>query len=232
MKNIRHIFFDLDNTLWDHRKNAYLTLKEIFKREKVNEVHNIEFEDFHREYFTINENLWAQIRDGEIDKEYLRKHRFYDSFLFFGIDDEELAQKFESNFLDEILNYNELVPGAFELLEYLSAKDYQLHILSNGFHEVTFKKTELSGIKNYFRTITSADEINIRKPKPEIYAYSLEKANAKTDESVMIGDDWIADVQGARAFGMKAVFFDVFDDDFQHDGLISVKKLQDLKAVF
>lgn len=232
MKNIRHIFFDLDNTLWDHRRNAYLTLKEIFKREKVNEIYHIEFEDFHREYFTINENLWAQIRDGEIDKEYLRKHRFYDSFLFFEIDDEELAEKFESNFLDEILNYNELVPGAFELLEYLSGKAYQLHILSNGFQEVTYRKAELSGIKNYFKTITSADEINIRKPQPEIYEYGLKKAEARKEESVMIGDDWIADVQGARAFGMDAVFFDVFDDDFRYDGLISVKKLGELKAVF
>jgi len=229
MKNIRHIFFDLDNTLWDHRKNAYLTLKEIFAREKVYEAHQLEFEDFHREYFTINENLWAQIRDGEIDKEYLRKHRFYDSFLFFGIDDEELAEKFESNFLDEILNYNELVPGAFEILEYLSEKPYTLHVLSNGFQEVTFRKTELSGIKNYFETITSADEINIRKPKAEIYAYGLGKANAKPEESIMIGDDWIADIHGARAFGMQAIFFDVFDDNYQHDDLITIKKLPELK---
>ena len=137
MKNIRHIFFDLDNTLWDHRNNAYLTLKEIYKRENVQEKYNLGFEDFHREYFTINERLWAQIRDGEIDKEYLRKHRFYDSFLFFGIDDFDLAQVFEQNFLDEILNYNDLVEGAFELLEYLSEKGYTLHILSNGFKEVT-----------------------------------------------------------------------------------------------
>jgi putative hydrolase of the HAD superfamily len=87
MKKLRHIFFDLDNTLWDHRKNAFHTLKEIFEREKIQEKYNLEFEEFHKEYFTINENLWAQIRDEKISKEYLRKHRFYDSFLFFGIDD-------------------------------------------------------------------------------------------------------------------------------------------------
>ena len=145
---IQHIFFDLDNTLWDHRKNARLTLEELFRREKINEEYNIGFEEFHKEYFTINENLWAQIRDGKIDKEYLRKHRFYDSFLFFGIDDFELSQRFEVNFLDEILHYNELVEGSFEILEYLSEKKYRLHVLSNGFSEVTYRKCELSGIKN------------------------------------------------------------------------------------
>ena len=228
---IQHIFFDLDNTLWDHRKNAYFILEEIYRREEVYEKYNLGFEEFHKEYFTINERLWEQIRDGEIDKEYLRKHRFYDSFLFFGIDDFELSQTFEHNFLDEILNYNDLVEGAFELLEYLSEKGYQLHILSNGFKEVTYKKCELSGIKNYFQTITSADEINIRKPKPEIYKYALEKANAKKGESIMIGDDWIADIEGAKSFGLQVIFFDVFNDNFEADGVKVVKKLEEIKAV-
>jgi putative hydrolase of the HAD superfamily len=228
---IQHIFFDLDNTLWDHRANAYLTLKAIFKKEEVHEKYNLNFEDFHREYFTINERLWAQIRDGEIDKNYLRKHRFYDSFLFFGIDDFELAQIFENNFLDEILNYNDLVEGAFDLLEYIHNKGYTLHILSNGFQEVTAKKCELSGIHNYFKTITSADEINIRKPHPEIYDYALKKANAQVEESIMIGDDWIADVEGGKSFGLKVIYFDVFDDKYTAEGVKTIRKLEEIKSI-
>lgn len=225
---IQHIFFDLDNTLWDHRKNAYLTLKEIFAREKVQEKYQLGFEEFHKEYFTINENLWAGIRDGKIDKQYIRDHRFYDSFLFFGIDDKELSQKFENNFLDQIIENNELVEGAFDILEYLAQKKYRLHILSNGFEEVTYRKCELSGIKNYFATITSADEINIRKPQPEIFEYALKKADAKKENSIIIGDDWIADVEGGLAFGMDAVFFDRFNDDFDAE-VKTVKNLSDIK---
>lgn len=228
---IQHIFFDLDNTLWDHRKNAYLTLKEIFETEQVSLRYQLDFEEFHTEYFTINERLWEQIRDGEIDKEYLRKHRFYDSFLFFGIDDFELSQVFENQFLDQILRHNDLVEGAFELLEYLSAKKYDLHILSNGFEEVTSRKCELSGIKNYFKTITSADEINIRKPQPEIYQYALNKSNAKKEDSMMIGDDWVADVEGGKAFGLKVVFLDVFNDNFEAEEVMVIKKLAELKNI-
>ena len=226
---IQHIFFDLDNTLWDHRRNAYLTLKDIFETQQVSLRYKLDFEEFHQEYFTINERLWEQIRDGEIDKEYLRKHRFYDSFLFFGIDDFELAQAFERNFLDEILNYNDLVEGAFEILEYLHDKGYKMHILSNGFQEVTHKKCELSGIQNYFETITSADEINIRKPKPEIYKYALDKAGVTAAESLMIGDDWIADVEGAKSFGLSVIYFDVFDDKFEADEVKVIKKLIELR---
>ena len=228
---IQHIFFDLDNTLWDHRGNAFLTLKEIFKREGIQTKYNINFDDFHHEYFTINERLWEQIRDGEIDKDYLRKHRFYDTFLFFGIDDFELAQIFEHNFLDEILNYNDLVDGAFDILEYLHDKGFQLHILSNGFQEVTARKCELSGIQNYFKTITSADEINVRKPKHEIYEYALKKAQAEISESMMIGDDWIADIEGAKSFGMEVVFFDVFNDKYEAEGVKVIKKLSELKEI-
>lgn len=227
-RSIQHIFFDLDNTLWDHRKNAYLTLKDIYSREKIQEKYSLGFEEFHKEYFTINENLWAQIRDGKIDKNYIREHRFYDSFLFFGIDDKELSEKFENNFLDEIVSNNELVEGAFELLEYLSEKKYILHILSNGFEEVTYRKCELSGIKNYFETITSADEINIRKPQPEIFAYALKKSNASKEHSIIIGDDWIADVEGGLSFGMDAIFFDRFDDNFETE-VKTVKHLSDIK---
>lgn len=229
MENIRHIFFDLDNTLWDHRKNAYLTLKNIFDKERIREKFSLDFEDFHREYFTINENLWALIRDGKIDKDHIRKYRFYDSFLFFGIDDFELSQKFEHQFLDEIIEYNELVEGTVDLLDYLKSKNYILHILSNGFEEVTYRKCELSGIKDYFETITSADEINIRKPHPEIYRFALNKSGAIPENSIMIGDDWTADIEGALSFGMDAIFFDRFDDDFDAD-VRTVKNLSEIKA--
>lgn len=225
---IQHIFFDLDNTLWDHRRNAKLALEDLFRREQIREKYSLTFEEFHKEYFTVNENLWAQIRDGAIDKEYIRKFRFHNTFLFFGIDDFELAQRFEINFLDEIVSYNHLVEGAFELLEYLSQKKYRLHVLSNGFKEVTYRKCELSGIKNYFETITSADEINIRKPQPEIFEYALNKSGTKKAESVIIGDDWTADIEGGLAFGMKAIFFDVFNDNYTAENVKNVKKLSEI----
>jgi putative hydrolase of the HAD superfamily len=103
-----------------------------------------------------------------------------------------------------------------------------MHILSNGFKEVTQRKCEISGIKNYFQTITSADEIDIRKPQPEVYDYALKKAGAKIEESMMIGDDWIADVEGGKSFGLEVVFLDVFNDNFEAEGVKVIKKLKDL----
>lgn len=229
MKNVRHIFFDLDNTLWDHRKNAYLTIKELFSQQKISEQYNIDFELFHDAYHEINEKLWEQIRDGEIDKEYLRKYRFYNTFLRFEVDNQDLADYFEHHFLDEILKYNELVPGAADLLDYLEAKEYKMHIISNGFQEVTERKCILSGIADYFETITSADSVGVRKPRPEIFQYSLDLARAEKSESILIGDDWIADVKGAQRFGIDVIFFDVYNDNPQEENLKIIKHLSQVK---
>lgn len=226
---IQHIFFDLDNTLWDHRKNAYLTIKNLFEKEEITLKYNIDFEEFHAAYHIINERLWEQIRDGEIDKEYLRKHRFYDTFRRFGIDNLELSMYFEEHFLDKILNYNHLVESAEVVLEYLKAKNYTLHIISNGFQEVTERKCILSGIDHYFQTITSADSVGIRKPNREIFEYSLGLAKAEKEESILIGDDWIADVVGAQNFGIDVIFFDVLNENPQQDDLKVIKHLLQIK---
>lgn len=232
MNRIQHLFFDLDNTLWDHRKNAELTLRDLFDKEQVATQYGLGFEEFHREYFTINEHLWALIRDGQIGKEELRHRRFYESFLFFGIDDLPLAQRFEHHFLDEIVRYNELVPGTGDLLGYLKTKGYRLHILSNGFQEVTRRKCELSGIAGYFETITSADEIGIRKPHPEIFLHAMAKSGAAAADSAMIGDDWIADIEGSSALGLKSYFLDVFRDNPSAEGVTVVQSLAALKDFF
>lgn len=226
---IQHIFFDLDNTLWDHRRNAYLTIKDLFDKEEITLKYNIDFEEFHSVYHEINERLWEQIRDGEIDKEYLRKHRFYDTFKHFGIDDLELSMFFEEHFLDKILNYNHLVEGAQYILDYLKAKNYTLHIISNGFQEVTERKCILSGIDHYFQTITSADSVGVRKPNPAIFEYSLGVAEAKKEESILIGDDWIADVIGAQQFGMDVIFFDVLNENKEVENLKVIKHLLQIK---
>ncbi|HCM32847.1 MULTISPECIES: YjjG family noncanonical pyrimidine nucleotidase [Chryseobacterium] len=226
---MQHVFFDLDNTLWDHRRNAYLTIKELFEKKEITSKYNIGFEEFHDVYHEINESLWEKIRDGIIGKEYLREHRFYDSFMHFGVDNKELSLYFEEHFLDNIVSHNELVEGAEDILDYLKAKNYTLHIISNGFQDVTERKCTLSGIAPYFKTITSADAVGVRKPNPKIFEYSLGLSDAKKEESILIGDDWIADAMGARDFGMDSIFFDVYKEDKQGTGLKAITHLHQIK---
>lgn len=227
-QTLKHVFFDLDNTLWDHRKNAELTLKKLFKKYNTSEVYKLDFQDFHDEYHTINEGLWALLRDEKIDKEYLRKHRFYDSFLKFKIDDFELAQRFEHEFLDEIVEFNEVVPGTHEILNYLAANGYVLHIITNGFEEVTHRKIEGGKMAHYFATVTSADDVGVRKPNPKIFDFALHLAGAKKEESILIGDDWVADVLGGINYGIDVIFFDVYKEQ---PALTEIKRIETLMEI-
>ena len=227
--NIQHIFFDLDNTLWDHRKNAYLTIKDIFTKNDIEEKFQIDFEEFHKKYDEINENLWERLRDGVIDKEYLRNYRFYDTFRYFGVDDKALSDYFEDHFLDKILQYNELVDGAEDILKYLKEKEYSLHIISNGFQEVTERKCILSGIAPYFQTITSADSVGKRKPNPAIFEFSLQTSGASLEKSILIGDDWVADVKGAQNFGLDVIFFNALKENIEEPDLKIIQHLSEIK---
>jgi putative hydrolase of the HAD superfamily len=102
-------------------------------------------------------------------------------------------------------------------------------VISNGFKEVTERKCILSGIDKYFQTITSADSVGVRKPNPKIFEYSLGLSDAKKENSILIGDDWIADVVGAQNFGMDVIFFDVFNENPKEEGLKVIKHLLQIK---
>ncbi len=226
---IQHIFFDLDNTLWDFNKNSECALKNMYKEFGVEALYGVDFKLFHENYYEINENLWAEFRDYKITKSVLRDRRFKQAFLSIGVEEMELAEKFEEIYFQEIVKFNYLIEGTEELLLHLQKK-YQIHILSNGFLEVTKRKIETSDLKNYINTWTSAEEINVRKPKPEIFEYALKKANAIKIESIYIGDDLIADIKGGNDFGIKTIFYNPNEITVKED-IKSVNKLLEIKNV-
>ena len=228
MNTIKHVFFDLDNTLWDFRKNAKFALEKLYIKYDVESRYGFTFDEFHPHYHESNEGLWALIRDKKITKEELRARRFKEAFDNLGINNDELAKVFEDEYMETITNYNEVVDGAMELLDYLKP-NYKLHIITNGFIEVSKRKIESSDLNGYFDTVTYADEIEILKPDPRIYDLAMEKSGAKKNESIYIGDDWIADAVGANAYGMSAIFFDRLDDIFEIENVLTIKHLDEVR---
>lgn len=230
MENISHVFFDLDNTLWDYRRNAKIILAKLFEEFQIQEKYAFTFNEFYPFYYESNESLWADLRDQKVTKEELRNRRFPEAFTQMGIPNPEFAMDFEERFVNEVTHSNYLVEGAEELLEYLKNK-YTIHILSNGFEEVTHRKIENSIIRNYVETITTAEGAGVPKPDPEAFQVSLDKAKAVKTESIYIGDDWIADMVGATRFGMKAIFFNPLNENHLWiEEVPVVEKLMDLKS--
>jgi len=204
VKVYKHIFFDLDRTLWDFDQNMVDALREIFFEFNLDSSFpNVN--TFIKCFSKHNEYLWEKYRKGELKKDVLRFKRFDLTLKDYGVNDLLLAKRIGDEFIRITPTKTALVPHAREVLDYLSPK-YKLHIISNGFNEVQFPKLETCHIAKYFDKVITSEISGYHKPCPEAFGYSLSSANAKKVESIMIGDDLEIDVLGAKKFGMDQVY--------------------------
>lgn len=211
--NIKHIFFDLDHTLWDFDKNSGLAFNSIFEKNLI----EVKLELFLEVYAPINSHYWKLYREERVSKENLRYWRLKETFDALNIDvSDEKIQALSIDYIDHLPLHNHLLEGSLEILEYLQQK-YTMHIITNGFKEVQYKKLESSGILKYFTTITTSEDVGVKKPNKAIFENALEVANAKKEESIMIGDNFEADFMGAIDFGMKAILYNYYKKDFPSD---------------
>ncbi len=206
-KKYKHLFFDLDRTLWDFEKSALEAFREIFEHHGFDKRGWGNYRDFHEKYAKHNFRLWELYRIGSLDKETLRWKRFYLTLLDFGVDDKALAEEIGEEYLDISPRKVNLFPHTMETLACLAPK-YHLHLITNGFQEVQEIKVKVSGMDRYFETLITSEKAGVKKPDARIFYYAFDKTGARAQESLMIGDDYPVDIEGARRVGMDQVFFD------------------------
>lgn len=212
-KKYTHIFFDLDNTLWDFEENSYHALHAAFLHFSL-DGQGYKYRHFFTIYSKHNQRLWEEYRQRKVVKNELKKLRFqktFDELKIEGID----ASEMNSFYLDEMPKHKRLVEGAKDLLDYLKSKGYHLYIITNGFREVQYKKIETSNLSGYFLKIFISEEIKAPKPDRKIFEYALKSANAPKQKSMVVGDSFEIDVKGALSFGIDAIFYNRFLPDIQ-----------------
>ena len=212
-KKYTHLFFDLDNTLWDFKTNSKLAMQITFARFEL-ERKQIDFDTYYNVFEKHNHALWESYRKNEVDKKELIKRRFSDTFLELKVKGPE-AEEINAFYLDEMAKQKILYPGVLELLRDLKEKQYRLNIITNGFKEVQNKKMEFSGLKEFFDKIFTSEEVKKPKPAREIFEHAIKSSNAKKEKSIMIGDDWDVDISGALNFGIDAIYIgNCLNNDF------------------
>jgi YjjG family noncanonical pyrimidine nucleotidase len=208
-KSFTHLFFDLDHTLWDFEKNSLACIFEIFEKHADLLDANLHPEDFYRHFSVINRNLWNQLDTGEITHQYLRANRF--KLAFEAVDfelSEAHSQIINETFLGLLPHKKFLISGALEILQELN-QEYTLHLISNGFEAIQTQKMQASGILGFFENVVCFDTAGARKPDKQIYNYAIEKTKASKDSCLMIGDSYVADIEGANLAGIEALHFDI-----------------------
>jgi putative hydrolase of the HAD superfamily len=228
----KHLFFDLDHTLWDFEANSRLTLAEMYQNMQLEKRGINDFDLFHKNYLAHNDKLWERYRKGFIKVDELRWKRFWLTLLDFKIGDEQLARDMAVHFLDLLPTRTLLFPQAIEVLEYLVAKNYDLHLITNGFEKTQHSKLKHSGIDKYFVEVITSEGSNSLKPHKEIFDFAMEKAKADPKHSIMIGDDPEVDIKGAMNAGIDQVFVNHVEKIIDFKPTYEVKSLGELKGIF
>lgn len=230
MSTYKHILFDLDHTLWDFDKNSAETLLELHTDYNLEKRHGIDAHHFITTYSDINARLWKLYDHGEITKHQLRKVRFEQVFQRFGAADDSLAATLDTVYIERCPEKTHLFEGTIELLELLVDK-YNLHIVTNGFNETQDRKLKASGLHPYFDTVTTSENAGCKKPDPKYFYHKLKKINALETECIMIGDNLLNDVIGARGVSIDQVFFNHRNEIHQEKITHEIKTLKELRNI-
>lgn len=202
----KHIFFDLDHTLWDFDTNAKETLIELYRFFNLQELINSPFEDFYTTYLHHNAILWDRYHKGFISSDDLKWKRMWRTLIDFKVGDEVLAKEMAAKFLEILPTKKILFDYTTEILEYLLNKNYTLHLLTNGFEKTQWSKINNSDLAKYFTYVITSEISSCVKPSKEMFDFAINKCSALLHESIMIGDNLDADIQGAINAGMDSVF--------------------------
>ena len=201
----KHLFFDLDHTLWDFDANARETLQQLHTDLKLSDRGVHDFDLFHKNYLAHNEKLWDRYRKGYIRQEELRLKRMLLTLLDFKIADEALTREISDLFLQLLPTRTLLFPDTVEVLQYLSDKGYVMHLITNGFEKTQLCKINSCNLRSFFKEVITSEGSNSLKPHKEIFEYALLKAGTTVTESIMIGDSLEIDIMGAMGVGMDQV---------------------------
>ena len=210
------LFIDFDDTLCDTHAGAQKALCGLFEEYGLGRW----FPDpqvFYDAYWKVNIELWQQYGRGEISRDYLIVERFRrplslsdsNSSLFTL---HSSLKEMSDRFLDLCVENTGVLDGAHELVDYLQRRGYRLHLCSNGFHEVQFRKLRNCGLDGCFDSVILSEDAGVNKPRRGFFDYAFRLSQANPATTVMIGDGWDSDMRGAIDYGLDTIFFNRFPD--------------------
>lgn len=231
-KQYKHIFFDLDHTLWDFDRNSVAALRSVYDEYDLGSEYGItDFDAFSEIYLAHNERLWDRFRNGYIKRDELRWKRFWLTLLDYKIGDTALAHELSAAYLEILPVQTILTPYAKELLDHCKGR-YAIHLITNGFETTQWLKLQYSGIASYFQEIITSEKCNSLKPHPDIFSYAMKVTGALSEESIMIGDALDIDVLGAYNAGWDQVYYNPKKVAHDRKPTYEVHTLGDLLTVF
>jgi YjjG family noncanonical pyrimidine nucleotidase len=231
---VRAVLFDLDDTLFDHRHCARSALSALHAAHAAFQSHP--FDDFERLHARLLEELHRRVAIGEVALDVARQERFRRLFDTLGAaaDDETVALA-AATYRDGYRRLRQPVPGAAALLAAVKPHA-RIGIVSNNLREEQEDKLRHCGLDRDVDVLVVSEDVGISKPDPRIFDIALEQLGVTAGEAVMVGDSWTADIAGARAAGIRAIWFNPTghakpEPDDTVEELRSLEPVQDAMAI-
>ena len=230
-KVYKHLFFDLDHTLWDFDKNSEVSLRILYDEYDLKSRGIDDFDALFKAYNFHNDKLWERYRNGYIKRDELRWKRMWLMLLDHKIADTALAHELSIAYLEILPTQTVLVPHAKELLEYCKDK-YEMNLITNGFDTTQRLKLQYSGIARYFNHLVTSEKSNSMKPHKDIFDYAIKAAGADVESSIMIGDAIDVDILGAINVGMDTVYYNPHKKPHERKPTYEITHLEELMKIF
>lgn len=222
---ITTVLIDIDNTLLDFDKCAYLSMKSAF------EDCGLPFDDEKFATFErINLSLWRCLEKKIITKEQLFKLRWPTVLAGIGIDYDGFDV--EERFKHYLYKYAVTIDGAEDLLKYLSGK-YKIYAASNATYNQQIARLTSAGFDKYFDGYFISEKAGAEKPCKEFFDYCFSNLNASKENVVMIGDSPTADIKGSYNYGITPIWFNWRGEKLP-EGVVPahiVKSLREIKNI-
>jgi len=202
---VRAVLFDLDDTLFDHRASAAEALRRVHRAHDC--FRRAPFDDFERQHALLLEELHPEVVSGRLGMDDARRERFRRLFVCFGAAAHDaLCAEAAGQYRRQYVDARRAIAGAAALLEAVRRRA-SIAIVSNNMLQEQKDKLDYCRLAAHVDALVVSEETGCSKPDPAIFRVALDAVGARAGEAVMVGDSWSADVEGARAAGIRPVWF-------------------------
>ena len=200
---LRAVLFDLDDTLFDHRRSARAALDAVHRAF----AGAIAFEDLERHHAHYLEEMHLEVLAGRMSLDDARRERFRKVFAALGLPlDPSGADRVATAYREGYVSARRAIEGAAALLAALKPH-VRIGIVSNNLLDEQRGKLAFCALDRYIDELVVSEKAGASKPEAAIFRVALERLGAGAEQAVMVGDSWSADIVGAAAVGIRPIWF-------------------------
>ncbi len=223
------VLLDLDDTLFDHRSCTRAALESLGERFPA--LRRVPAEEVESEHRRLLEELHLLVLAGRLTVDEARVERFGRLLSFAGgRSDAGAAADAAAGYRAAYLRHWRAVDGALELLGALHER-VATGVVTNNVASEQRKKIAACGFEPLLDAVVISEEAGVTKPDPRIFRIALDRLGRQPAETVMIGDAWATDIAGARAAGIRPIWFNRFGAPSPDPGVTEIRALTPVPAV-